>query len=479
MEKHVWVIDDEQAICWSLKRALEKIGYRVTTFSTAEDALKALPSTERLDVVLMDVRLPGMDGFAATTAVKSLRPEVPVVMMTAFGDLSSAMRAMELGVFDYLTKPFELQEAMRTVAKGVQAMTRASVSVGPSEGKESGVLLGSSPVMQRVYKQIAVAAANDVSVLVVGADGTGKETVASTIHHGSLRSEAPFLVFSPVTIAPIAIAAELLGSVQSSNSNGEGPFRSGALELSGDGTLYIDEVSDLPLPLQSQLLRVLEQRQYTRVGDSTARFCSARVIMSTSRNLKALVAEGEFSDKLRQRICLFSVELPPLSERREDIVEIARSLLLEASPKRSLKFSQTALDYLASRPWPGNVRELRNAIERAIIVSGSNWIEAEDLASFAFENGHLRNGMTADLSAEVRRWVGAHLVTLEEQGLRVSGGQMDEMFGTMYDDFLSSVERPFLQAMMEAFHHNRAAIAAQLGMHRSTLRQKMRRYQID
>ena len=472
MQEQVWIIDDEQAICWALKRALEQAGYHVAAFSNAEDAIAILPSTPLLDAVLLDMRMPGMDGFAAAATIKKQRPSVPIIMMTAFGDLSSAMHAMDLDVFEYLTKPFDLTDGLKAVAKAISSNTIPATQSDLADPIQYDTLIGSSPAMQQVYKQVAIASRNDVSVLISGPSGIEKESVASAIHRNSQRQSAPFLAFVPIAISPIAVATELLGSVQSRHTKvGNMASRSGAFELAGNGTLYIDEVSDLPLSLQAQLLRVLEQKKYNRLGDATERNCSSRVVVSTSRNLRALVAEGEFMEELRQNLSVFSIELVPLAERREDILPLANAILKSHTQDRNLTFTAAATAWLVAKSWPGNVRELRSVIEHAIFTTRGSRIDVEELAATKQAVSSLQPSVAKDLVEEVRRWTLEHLDRLNELGQRIQGGHSDQLFGTMYEDFLSTIEPPLLQAMMDVSNRNRALIAAQLGMHRSTLRQ--------
>ncbi len=481
MQKRVWIIDDEQSICWALKRALSQSGYAVETFSNAEDAIALLPASPQLDAVLLDMRLPGMDGFAATSSIKKQRPKVPVIMMTAFGDLSSAIQAMELDIFEYLTKPFDLADGLKAVAKAIAPSATYPLSTGTNTDPITNVtLLGSSPAMQHVYKQVAIASRSDIPVLICGPSGFEMESVASAIHRNGQRPSSPFMVFAPIAIAPIALSTQLLGSAQTQNNTGGDPFlRSGAFELAGDGTLYIDEVSDLTLSLQAQLLRALEQKKYNRLGDAKALTCSARIIASTSRNLRMMVADGDFLEELRQKLSVFTVELTSLSERREDLLPIANAILKSHSQNRQLTFSNSASEWLMSRAWPGNLRELRNAIDHAVSTTRSNCIDVEDFSATDRSASLLSKEVDDGVVEAVGRWTMGHLDRLSKLGLRLNGTQEEELFGTMYDDFLAMVEPPLLNAMMDACNRNRALIAAQLGMHRSTLRQKMRRYEID
>ena len=481
MQKRVWVIDDEQAICWALKRALLQAGYAVDTFPNAEEAIALLKTAPSIDAIMLDMRMPGMDGFKATSLIKKQLPKVPIIMMTAFGDLSSAIQAMNLDVFEYLTKPFDLPDGLKAVAKAIATIeSKNTVGIQATDPEAEGTLIGSSPAMQQVYKQVAIASHSDIPVLIAASSGFELESVASAIHRNGRRAEYPFMTFAPIAIPPIALAAQLLGIAQPVNSKTRGAFlRSGAFELAGEGTLFIDEVSDLTLSLQAQLLRVLEQREYSRLGDPAALPCPARIIVSTTRNLQVLVSEGDFLEELRQKLLVFSIEIDSLSQRREDILPIANAILKSHRQDRPLTFTESANAWLVSRSWPGNIRELRNAIDHAILSTRSSCIDVEDFAHHGQSEPTFLQSASNDLEEEVRRWTLEHLEHLNTAGLRLQGTHEEELFGTMYDDFLSMVEPALLSTMMEACNRNRALVAAQLGMHRSTLRQKMRRYEIE
>ena len=478
MQKNIWIIDDEQAICWALKKAIDQAGYRATTFSNAEDALKVLNSTTPLDAVMLDMRMPGIDGFEATAEIKKIQPDVPVIMMTAFGDLSSAIQAMEYDIFEYLTKPFDLADGLKALTKALETKDNIPTSTQPVEPWHYDTLLGSSPAMQQVYKQIAIAAKSDVPVLINGPSGTGKESIASAIHRYSRRNKAPFLAFSPLTIPPIALAMELLGSFFGKKTSPI-TYQSGAFELAGDGVLFIDEVSDLTMSLQAQLLQVLERKSYLPLGDSTARRCEVRIMASTSRNLLTAVEEGDFLKELQQRLSVFTIEVMPLSERPSDILPLAYSLLRSRPETSNVQFTLEAETWLSNQPWAGNLRELQIAIDHALVVAKNHRIEVDDLIRFAQSTASLEVNDKSALAEEVSRWVKDQLQKLESTGRRVSVGNDEEIFGTMYEDFLLTVEPSLLRGMLSEFQGSRAAIAAQLGIHRSTLRQKMRRYKID
>ena len=487
MQKHIWIIDDEQAICWALQRAVTQAGYHATSFSNAEDALAKLTKNTPLDAVILDMRMPGMDGFEATAIIKKSHPHIPVILMTAFGDLASAIHAIELDIFEYLTKPFDLADALKAISKAVSKRQQPESAAQVSSQLLQDTLLGSSAAMQSVYKQIAIASKSDVPVLLFGPSGCGKESVAAAIHRHSGRAGEPFVVFSPLAIPPVAVALELLGSSQLPgatlpdatlpNAKTAGShYRSGALDLAGNGVLYIDEVGDLPLSLQSQLLRVIEHKQFTPLGCAEPRKCNARIIVSSTRSLANLEADGEISAELNHRLSVFQIEMKPLAERREDIVPLANAFLNASRP--NLRFSKDAEGWLLSRPWSGNLRELQSVVQRAALIARGDRIELDDVSKETrSELPHDKDDF-AGIGDAIRKWTKQHLEKLNESGQLVSDANADEVYGSMYEDFLANIEPPFLQAMMNAFDGNRAAIAAQLGLHRSTLRQKMKRYDI-
>jgi DNA-binding NtrC family response regulator len=473
MIREVWIVDDEQAICWALSKALERAGFRTKTFSNAEAAIESISPQSSIDAILMDMRMPGMDGFQATKEIKKLLPAVPVIMMTAFGDLASAVQAIEMDIFEYLTKPFDLDMALKAVAKAIAlsssiAENSHSIPVLPLDA-----WLGKSEAMQSIYKKIAIASKSDTSVLIQGPTGSGKESIASAIHRFGQRKDSPFLVFAPGSIPPIALPSEFLGG-----NVGTSTYRSGALELASDGDIYIDEVSDLSMSMQQQLLRALEQKSFTPLGASAKHF-QARVIASSSRDLAALVAEGEFLESLRQRLSVFVIEIDALADRPHDILPLAQAVLIQLQGQRQTRFSDDAQKWLTLHTWPGNLRELQTTIQRALLASKSDCIEVEDLESGRIPHADATVSSSDDgIASAVHAWVVKHLRHLENSGLKINHPQED-VFGSMHEDFLTTVETPFLNAMMEAFKNNRAAVAAQLGLHRSTLRQKMRKYKIE
>jgi two-component system nitrogen regulation response regulator GlnG len=507
----VWIIDDEPAICSSLSRAFQRVGYESRVFSSAESALKLVGGKKTPvqsfvatpDVIVLDVRLPGIDGLTAIVEFQKSLKSVPVIVMTAFGDLKTAVKAIEAQVFEYLTKPFDLSEMLTAVRRAIDSRAIDSHQVENGEltdldplaiansDADGNLLLGSSAAMQTVFKRIAMAAASDCPVLIVGESGTGKELVARAIHSHSLSSKEPYLAIAPVALNPSLIESELFGHERGAFT-GADYAKVGALELAGKGTILLDEIGDLPLGQQVKLLRVLEQREFIPVGSSKTRILHARVLAATHRNLRAMVSEGLFREDLYFRLAVFTIEVPPLRQRVEDVVPLAKHFLRRHGYSiESESLDESTKLVLRSHSWNGNVRELRNAMEHAAILARGKRIYPEHLPKAPTEPS--ANAISAnqaekaasipmELDRLIRLWLKDQSSGVSNSDISVDNPASDaqaEDMGTIYDLFLDAVEPSLIRALLEAAQGNRAAVANALGLHRSTLRQKMRRHKID
>lgn len=466
---HVLVVDDEPAICWGFRELLRGEGHEVTIASSAEEAIK-VASKCLPDTIVLDVRLPGMDGLSALKQLQAKSNDAPVVVMTAFGNLETAVRAVEEGAFDYLTKPFELSDANDVVRRALEH--RHQVRPASLEGDSADVALeetivGSSPAMQAVFKQIAFVAGSDAPVLITGESGTGKELVARAIHRHSPRGAAPFMPVSLAAMNEASVESELFGHVKGAFP-GATAERKGILEIAGSGTILLDEIGDVPASLQLKLLRTIEHQEIIPVGSATPRHCRFRVVAATNRDLGTLMEAGTFREDLYFRLSVVKIELPPLCERPEDIPDLARHFLrLMAGNSTDCSLSSSALLELSGRPWPGNVRELRNAVEHAAIMARDCTIEATHLPPA--DSTMARSGLSSDvLQREISRWAFEQLQPLD--------GADSE--ATLYEDVLQLVEPPLLDAVLAHCRNNRAAAARLLGLHRATLRQKLKNHGI-
>jgi two-component system nitrogen regulation response regulator GlnG len=462
---HVLVVDDEPSICWGFRELLAEDGHEVSIAPSAEKALE-LVDQKRPDAIVLDVRLPGMGGLAALEHFqKRLGRDVPVIVITAFGNLETAVRAVQAGAYDYLAKPFDLDQAARLLREALRARERGASRPQPTEfpGPDER-LIGASPAMQAVFKQIALVAATDAPVLITGESGTGKEEVAFAIHHHSARRDGPFLPISLGALSPHLIESELFGHVKGAFTGAE-TQRVGLLELARGGSVFLDEIGDVSLPLQVKLLRAIERREVTPVGDARPRQADFRVLAATNRPLDELAAAGQFREDLLYRLSVFHIELPPLRERRDDVPLLARHFLRQsAGASRRGEFTEAAMAELGSRPWFGNVRELRNAVEHAAILAREGDIRPEHLPPPIVSRGEAGVSQEEQIRAKVAAWARSFLESQEDSPDQAA----------LYDRFLALVEPPLLEATLAFCRDNRALAARLLGIHRSTLREKLR-----
>ncbi len=471
----VLVVDDEESICWGLSRLLTEEGHQVMTVSSAEDAFASLKKRAP-DLVILDIRLPGMDGLAAMGRIQQMAPAAAVVVITAFGSLNNAVAALRNGAFDYLAKPFDLEQA-RTVFRRALAQRAAANSAGGDSAATAGntqksvekelppyarndTLLGTSPAMQEVFKRIALVAATEAPVLILGESGTGKELVARAIHAHSPRAAGPLVPVHLAALSSTLVESELFGHVRGAFTDASAS-RQGLLELANGGTLMFDEAGDIPLPTQAKLLRVLEQHEVTPVGDVRARPTSFRVIAATNRNLQQESAAGRFRQDLYFRLAVFDIRLPALRERPDDIAQLAARFLKNIrSPGVATQFAPATLRELRSRPWPGNVRELRNAVEHGALLARGGPIQPEHLPPVVTMLAAAEPGAAESLAAAVRNWARQQLLS-------------PDATAEIYQQFLNASEPALFEMVLQHTRDNRAAAADLLGIHRATLRKKL------
>ncbi len=464
----VLVVDDEPAICWGFQQMLEADGHEVLTASSAEQGL-AMAGDSRPDLVLLDVRLPREDGISALPKFIAVTSGAPVIVMTAFGDLETAVAAVRNGASDYLTKPFRLDEAQRICRVALRSSGSSVKPATPTQSERWNRhrIVGQSPAIQQAYRQIALVAASDLSVLITGETGTGKELVAAAIHRHSRRSQGPYLPVAPVALNPDLIESELFGHVHGAFT-GATSDRVGLFERAEGGTVLLDEIGDLPLSIQVKLLRVLEHGEYCRVGEVDSRSCDVRILAATNTDLHAAVREGRFREDLFYRINGLQIHLPPLRNRVEDVRPLCDHFLQRFGYESTEGVIDDALmEELKSRPWHGNVRELRNAIEHAAVVARGRPLTVED---FPPEQPGRQTDMghpSDDLTDTIAGWT----ETLLRQGQRPDGG--------LHAHLLSQIEPTLLRLVLQHTAGNRAKAAELLGIHRGTLREKLRGYGLE
>ena len=383
------VVDDERIIRQALSARLDEAGYRVIAAEGLTEARRAL-ADGGIDAVLLDIRLKDGDGLSLLEELRASKPALPVIMATAYGDSERTIRAMRLGAFEYVTKPFDLDVLLTTVARAV-----AAPAVAPPEaasGDAAARLVGSSPKMLEVWKAIGRAAASDVPVLITGETGTGKELVARAIHDHSERKDAPFVAVNLAAIPTGLVESELFGHEKGAFT-GATARREGRFELAHEGTLLLDEIADLDLALQTKLLRVLEDGGFERVGGTTRLVSRARIVAATSRPVDPRAPGATLREDLYYRLGVLRIEVPPLRERRQDIALMVQAFLRDAPPPRRA-ISEAALEKLVAYPWPGNVRELRHVLQNACVMSAAEVLDVPDIV--------LREGESAPDSAGPR-----------------------------------------------------------------------------
>lgn len=471
-EPLVLVVDDEPSICWGFEKLLTAAGYRVETASSAEEGL-VIAGGQSPALVVLDVRLPGEDGLTALPKFIAASGGAPVVVMTAFGDLETAVSAIHGGAREYLTKPFDLDDALCVCKKALDEPSEPE-SATPVPGHRLGSrLVGSSPAMQNVYRQIAMVADSNLSVLITGETGTGKELIANAIHQHSPRRDSPYVAIAPVTFSPALIESELFGHVTGAFT-GADANRDGLFRIADGGTILLDEIGELPESAQVKLLRVLEQRQFTPVGGVTPQGCDVRILASTNADLRSLASrrdesEKSFREDLFFRLAVAEIVAPPLSDRLQDVPElVAYFLELADHPQAGAPLAPDVLAALVRRPWPGNVRELRNVVEHIAVVSRGRPITVDHLSGTPPLSGVTVADHRSEASVdEVDTW------TRE----KLAGS--DQKIDDLYDQFLSEFEPSLLRCVLEHTEGNRAAAASILGMHRGTLRERLRRHGLD
>lgn len=460
----ILVVDDEPSISWGLSRLVRGMGHTVDVSASAEEGIHLAAGTPP-DVLILDVRLPGMDGLTAMEFFARYLNGAPIIVITAFGDLRTAIDAVRNGAFEYVVKPFDLAEIRAVIERALRVVPGAKKVV---ETQTVDGMLGESPAMQALFKKIALAANSDASVLLQGESGVGKELAAEAIHRHSARRQGPLVAVNMAALSPPLAEAELFGYVEGAFA-GAAQNRTGLLLQANGGTLFLDEVADIPLPLQLKLLRVLDHGEVLPVGADAPLRSRFRVICATHQNLRKKVEAGEFRHDLYFRLCTFEINLPPLRERPEDISLLAQHFASKFGNESAALAEETIVE-LQRRPWYGNVRELRNAVEHALVLARRGVVMPGHLPPplpNLWQAGGEAPAIEEDELADALSRIARHLAA------------DPDMAGTVYDRFLQQVEPPLLSAVMDSCGKRFAPAARVLGLHRTTLKKKLTQYEID
>ena len=381
LNETVWVIDDDRSIRWVLEKAFKPTSINVETFDNAENVLKAL-KTAQPDTIVTDIRMPGMDGFDLLEKLQKDYRHIPVIIMTAHSDLDSAVSAYEGGAFEYLPKPFDVDEAVELVQRALNL--RKSKKSRPDENTTVEVtpeIIGEAASMQEVFRAIGRLSRSNITVLINGQSGTGKELVAHALHRHSPRSDKPFIALNTAAIPKDLLESELFGHERGAFTGAQSQ-RVGRFEQADEGTLFLDEIGDMPAELQTRLLRVLSDGEFYRVGGRSPIKVDVRIIAATHQDLEQRVEEGLFREDLFHRLNVIRIHIPPLSEREEDIAILAKYFLKRAA--QELNVEMKTLDneseiFLSQQAWPGNVRQLENVCRWLTVMSPAQIVHIEDM----------------------------------------------------------------------------------------------------
>jgi two-component system nitrogen regulation response regulator GlnG len=470
MTARILLADDEDSLRWVLEKGLRQAGYEVTSVKDGLAAVRAVEA-EPFDLVLLDVRMPGLDGLGALGKMRELRPDVCVVVVTAHGTMETAIQAMQRGAYDYLTKPFDLDEVLLLAERALTAsrLTQevARLKSGLQEVREFSALIGRHPRMQDVYKTIGRIAGTDVTVLLRGESGTGKELVARAIHHYSRRAGRPFVAVSAAAIPGTLLESEMFGHERGAFTDAR-ERRLGRFELAHGGTLYLDEIGDMPLDLQAKVLRALQERTIERLGGHEPIRVDVRVLAATNRDLEAAMREGKFREDLYYRLNVVTLNLPPLRERRRDIPLLVEHFLAKYAAELGERgVAPETLDRLVGHDWPGNVRELENVVQRAMVMAASGVILPEHLPI-----GPVSAAASVAVDASLEEIIERRLVECV-RGLR------EHASANLHELMIALVEKPLLRAVLRETAGNQVRAAQILGINRNTLRKKLTEHGID
>ena len=455
MAPTVWIVDDDQSIRWVLEKAMTRAGIATSSFTNADEALASgqLPAA-----VLSDIRMPGTDGLDFLDALREQEPELPVIIMTAHSDLDSAVASYHRGAFEYLPKPFDIDEAVAVVQRAVARAERQEAHSTQAASSDQEIL-GQAPAMQEVFRAIGRLSASNVTVLINGPSGSGKELVANALHRHSPRSNQPFVALNVSAIPSELVESELFGHEKGAFT-GAASRRIGRFEQANGGTLFLDEIGDMPAESQIRLLRVIAEGEFYRVGGHNPVQVDVRIITATHQHLEQRVEDGTFREDLFHRLNVIRVHVPALAERREDIPLLANHFLQRATNELGEApkvFDPTTLKTLSALPWPGNVRQLENTCRWLAVMVAGPVVLVDDLPPELKE---------APPSSEAGNWEDA-LAKWAGEALAEEGGQ------PLLKHALPAFERTLIQAALARTGGRRVEAAQRLGWGRNTLTRKI------
>ncbi len=464
--KPIWVVDDDKSIRWVLEKALARENITCRLFVSAQEALAAL-KTDVPQVLVSDIRMPGASGLELLSTIKEKHPALPVIIMTAYSDLESAVAAFQGGAFEYLPKPFDVDNAIELIRRAVEESMRETEALSVPEATPE--ILGAAPAMQEVFRAIGRLAQSHATVLINGESGSGKELVARALHRHSPRAAKAFVAINTAAIPKDLLESELFGHERGAFTGAQ-TMRRGRFEQAEGGTLFLDEIGDMPSELQTRLLRVLSDGQFYRVGGHQPIKANVRVIAATHQNLEKRVTEGLFREDLFHRLNVIRLRLPPLSDRREDIPLLTRHFLTHSAHELNVeakRISESALKFLATLSWPGNVRQLENVCHWLTVMAPAQTIEVADLPP------DLRD--TRSVADTPGSATGDWIELLEREATRrLAAGESG-----IGDDLTRAFETALIKVALKQTGGRRIEASTLLGMGRNTITRKIAELKID
>jgi len=458
-----WVVDDDDSVRWVMERALSQDGITVRCFERAEPMLEAL-ETSQPDVLVTDVRMPGIDGLEVVHRLDAKGIHLPVIVMTAHSDLDSAVAAYQAGAFEYLPKPFDIDEAVALVRRA--AHSRAPVTDEKTAPKVMSAMVGKAPAMQDVFRLIGRLSKSSMTVLITGESGTGKELVARALHENSPRARAPFVALNTTAIAADLLESELFGHEKGSFT-GADQRRIGRFEQADGGTLFLDEIGDMSPDLQTRLLRVLAEGEFYRVGGQTPIKVDTRIVAATNQDLKKAVEDHRFREDLYHRLNVISIVTPPLRKRREDIPALLTHYMAKSALELGVEhktLTPEALEVLQRLNWPGNVRQLVNACRKLVVLAPGNEIRADDIPE-ELRGGNTEGSAQNDWVQALQRWAQSSIACSDGQPLLAQAAP--------------EFERVLIVAALTHARGRRQEAAKLLGWGRNTLTRKIKELGLD
>lgn len=470
--KNVWIADDDRSIRWVLEKALQKADIPCKTFSEAESVLQAIKK-EQPALILSDIHMPGKSGLEMLAEIKKSYPKLPIIIMTAYSDLDSAVASFQGGAFEYLPKPFDIDKAIELVRRATEESEEEEQT--PAEETASEII-GKAPAMQEVFRAIGRLSQSKATVLLTGESGAGKEVVARALHKHSPRSNAPFVAINMAAIPKDLMETELFGHEKGAFT-GASAIRHGRFEQAEGGTLFLDEIGDMPAELQTRLLRVLSDGYYYRVGGHQSLKANVRIIAATHQNLEAMVRENRFREDLYHRLNVIRLRLPPLRERPEDIPLLVNHFLQKSAENLGVEpklMSEEAMEFLKRFPFPGNVRQLENLCNWLVVMAPSQHIRVTDLPE-EVRNGEAekvhKNGEVSGSTPAGGSW---------EELLK---GEVKEMLKNQSPDLMKQLADTFesivIGTALEYTHGRRVDAATRLGIGRNTITRKIAELKLE